>query len=53
VRFLVSFPCDHLFDQPQAVLHALDQADEVRIHGAVGVILSWDAVRRRSLLHSA
>jgi hypothetical protein len=37
--FRRSFPGDHPFDQPQAVLDVLDQADEVRNHGAVGVIL--------------
>jgi hypothetical protein len=34
----VSF-CDRPFDQPQAVLDVLDQADQVRNHGAVGGIL--------------
>ena len=27
--------CDRLFDQPQALLDVLDQAHEVRNHGAV------------------
>ena len=35
----VRFPGDRLFDQPQALLDVLDQADEVRNHGAIGVIL--------------
>jgi hypothetical protein len=33
-----SFPGDRLFDQPQAVLDVRGQADEVRNHGAVGVV---------------
>ena len=31
--------CDRPFDQPQALLDVLDQADEVGNHGAVGGIL--------------
>ena len=38
-RFRRSFPCDRLFDQPQALLNVLDQADEVGNHGAAGGIL--------------
>jgi hypothetical protein len=38
-HFQRSFPCDRLFDQPQDLLDVLDQAHEVRNHGAVGGIL--------------
>ncbi len=43
--FRRSFPGDRPFDQPQAVPDVLDQADEVRNHGTVGVILAEGRLR--------